>query len=217
MADRAVRIAACTCSRCGAELDGLDNDRIFTCRRCSIGFDVFTEPFRIHPIRFVEPVLREPAPLIYLPIWQFLIRAEIHGNDSSRLEKAKTVLPESLLVIAFKMHGWSVFGNLNLLYANRRVDLKYAEGVSRPLVGCRRTGLAAQSLVDYILLAAIDRTVDVTGLTLEIHTDQLLLLGYPYYELDSRLKDAVSGDEFRCIAVDDLAEIRAIEAGTSRD
>ena len=161
-----------------------------------------------YKVRFIMPVLREQVPMIYMPVWRFHIRGSLRSDDPDQLEKARLAMPETVPVIAFKMHGLALFGDLNLTLVDAEPSPELVEN-PQILVGCRRSSLTAQQLLSHIVMAKIDKTTDITGLDLVLHITRVLLVGYPFYDFDARMKDAVLGQEIYSISIDDLPAIRA--------
>jgi hypothetical protein len=209
LSENTLNVMACTCPRCGRDLDGLDHDRVFTCNACSLGFDITNDPPLEYPLMYAVPKIEaeEGSSLLYLPVWRFHIEASLDSDNPKQLEVSTKSVPESVLVIAFQMHGLAIFGNLNLLLA-RALPSFETETLPEHLVGCRRSSMTAQELLKHIVLARIDRAFDVTGLVLNLKVTRALLLGYPFYDHGRSLTDGLLGHTLLGIAFDDISAIR---------
>jgi hypothetical protein len=205
--DGRIRVVACQCPGCGADLEGLGSDRLFVCSDCGTCNDLTPSLPVVYPIHYVLPAAPLEGKLLVLPVWKFQVQITIRCDDVDKLEKARQVLPDFVYIPAFKMHGLSVYGNLSLIWTSQQPEILLSPE-KYPMTGCRRTENGARESLDYLILMVIDRKVDVTDMNIEVAVRQSQILGYPFFDLGKTLKDGILGVELLAIAFDDLAEIR---------
>ncbi len=80
-------VIAGNCPNCGAELDGLSNDRLFTCRNCFLAIDFFQKPVERYPVTVIQPGVLSADPMIYLPIWRFEMSLDLECANPEKLTR----------------------------------------------------------------------------------------------------------------------------------
>ena len=202
-----LKVVPCICPNCNGELDGLNNDKIFICSQCCQGIDLYQSPPEIFSVFFARPAYEFEAPVIYLPFWEMTFAATFNSKDVGKAEKASGLVPSKGLIAGFKTHGFATYGNLSQIFTRQSTVFQEASNTA-PMAGCCQDRSLAEKLLEIVVLGIIDRGEDVTDLEMKLEILQTRIIGFPFYDLGSKLKDSILGEEILMIAIDDLPSLR---------
>jgi len=207
-----LRVVALICPDCGSQLAGLSYDQIFFCRRCGQGLAPGEKgAWTKHPLSFAKLDNRPQADIIYLPFWQIAIQAQASCVNQGQ-EIASRLLAElrSVWVPGFTLTRASYFGDLGVLYTEKRVSLKAEDQIpsDRAIVGCSRTMEDVNKYVRLYVTLILDKRADVTGMDINIATRDAKLWAVPFADYGDKIVDLLTGTELPAFALDDIQEIR---------
>jgi hypothetical protein len=202
------------CPRCGAALAGTQQDVAFWCGGCDVVQEVVGERFVERPCQMAEASSDRQGAVLYLLLWAFSVRSTCRWKDPEREALARHIPPvERVYVTGFRLHNPFYFGDLGLIFTERRVILKpipeAPSGIT--VVGCGRGVDEAKAYVEPHLLTIIDRRVDVTGMDLECVIGDPVAWGIPFVDCGTDLVDGILGLRFPAAAVEAIEEVRACQ------
>jgi hypothetical protein len=186
---------------------------VFFCSACVRFLEAAGQQFVERPGAIASPLDASRRPVLHLPIWEFRVKIDSAWPDPTREAEASLIPPISrVYVTAFSLHNPAYFGDLGIVFTEKRVQLAEAEAAP-PLGGCVRGLEAASAFVEPHVLTILDRRVDVTGLRLTCIMEDARVWGVPFFETGDSLEDGVTGFRLPPAAVNDLAALRALRAG----
>ncbi len=144
-----------------------------------------------------------PGQLIHLPFWEFEVDITYRTDDAKQRARAMQSGLNRVFIAAFKMHSFAAYGNISLMITQRIPEI-HTTGDHCFISGCRKPDSQAGELIETLVLAIIDRKVDVTGLDIQITVTDSRLLAVPFYLDGDLLRDGVIGEKYRTHAIDDL-------------
>ncbi len=202
------------CPRCGAALEGAQEDVLFWCGGCGLVHEVAGDRFVERPGRLAAGNLADGRNLLYLPLWAFRVSVTCHWKDAERRALARSIAPvERAYVTGFRLHNPAYFGDPGLIFTERRVILEQAPETPAGIVvaGCCRGLDEATAYVEPHMLTIIDRRVDVTDMQLDSSIGHPVLWGVPYIDGGDVLTDGILGLRLPATAVEAIEEIRACQ------
>ncbi len=211
-----MRIVPCQCPDCGRDLTGLDNDRVFVCSTCALALHFLHEGDMLrYPVRFAKTLEKNRESIMYMPFWMYRVKLDLSCKDNRKLKNALRTAPQTVYLNAFKMHGFSLYGNPGLSLTALQPTLIWEDN-PQFMAGCRRTEASAKNSLSHVILAVIDRHEDVTGLDMSLEIEETTLIGVPFLDQQDKLRDAVTGGEYLSLAFDDLALYRSLRRRLNR-
>jgi hypothetical protein len=198
------------CPHCGGALPALQQDSVLFCSPCSRFLETVGQRFVPRPGAIAAALDASRRPALHLPLWEFEVTIDCAWPDPTRKAEASLIPPiDRVYVTAFSAHNPAYFGDLGVIFTEKRVQLRPAEAPPR-LAGCVRGLEAAAAFVEPHVLTILDRRVDVTGLRLTCIMKEARIWGVPFFETGQTLEDGVTGFRLPPVAIDDLTALRAL-------
>jgi hypothetical protein len=197
------------CPQCGGTLRGAQQDVLFHCGGCGRFLEAVGEGYVERAGAIAAAVSDTARPSLHLPLWAFRAESKSVWEDPARQDEASVIPPVPwVYVTAFSVHNPFYFGDVGLIFTERRVQLRAGEPA--PLFGCTRGLDAASAFVESHLLAIVDRRVDVTGLDLTCKIVDVRLWGVPFAEKGEFLQDLILGLRLPAAALNDLTALHTL-------
>ncbi len=200
-------VLPCVCPECGSDLRGLPNDGVFFCNNCRVAVEFETGVPVQFKVRFIAPNITSEGEKLYLPFWQIHFSTRFSGKDAKQIARAEQAQFRRVLIAGCKMHGYLLYGDLSLLLSYDDPQTN-PDAHAYPVSGCRRTSEQAKKRLHTLLLAMIDKKVDITGLEVRTDITDISILGIPFFDFKDYLIDGLTGRKILSRAFDDLSAIR---------
>ena len=114
-----VSLSSLVCPGCGADLSGLDTDRVFGCLDCAVAYepkvDGLAGPF---PLR--QSTHAPSGQSVTLPFWLLGVAPMLLPEEVSP--------PKQVVLPGFELRRRAVYGDPGLRWTSKRVELEVAEG-----------------------------------------------------------------------------------------
>jgi len=207
-----VEVTLLECSGCGAPLDGLRMDSVFTCLECRRGHVIEGGAVRVVPVSFGSVSVDTALPVAYLPFWRLEIGVEVGGASLERLAAIEERgVPSVVWVPAFFVTRTSFFGDPGMDLTVGAAEVLEVEEIpaGARLVGATRTPTLAAEYARLMVTELIDRGGDVTGLEIDVPVDGVRLWGLPFGvdAAGGALVDLTGGMTYSTSIAEDLEEI----------
>ena len=209
-----ITITALVCPRCGAGLDGLRWDCLFTCAPC--GLALFVEHGRTRLFPCTRARVDEGAPIgagmLWLPFWELATEVGVVEPPGSApsLAGAAAAL-DRVWVAGFAVRRPELFGEPGFLLTEQRARLEPAGegGAPARMWGACRGPELVTLYARLTVMRLLDRRADVTGVEIDVRVTRADLWAVPFDDRGDRLVDLATGASLPAAAFEDLAEIRA--------
>ena len=114
----AVKLLSLKCPRCGKDLEGDNNSRVFFCRDCRLGVDLSRGKESEYELECAQPMIQNEAEMTYFPFWKYAGRYWV-VSDKDREPVARE---STFWVPAFFIKSINSFGDIGLYYTSRKVS-----------------------------------------------------------------------------------------------
>ncbi len=213
----ALKIYPLKCLTCSSPLAGFENDIIFFCPVCELGWDFSYEPPKAIKVSYAQT---KQAPKKYkqkffLPFYLYKVSFEFSGKEKFS-DRIKQILDKinKIYIPAFRLIRENYFGDFGLFYTESEIELEEQNELSEEEKS--RIGLAMRSIKDvekYLTLyplLIIDKRVDITGLNLHTNAELEKIWAVPFFDLEKTIQDSVLQKSFPSFALEGIDQLRKI-------
>lgn len=213
-----VEVTALVCPDCGAGLDGLRYDRLFTCAPCARALLVEDGRTRLIPFTRARAGAGDsPARrVLWLPFWELATVVTV-GDDQGRAAALVDIAAglRRVWVAGFAVRRPEIFGEPGVLFTECDTRLEPAGEGGEParMVGCCRGPGLVERYARLTVLRILDRRADVTDVDVDVRVTRTDLWAVPFDDQGQRLLCPATGSSLPQAAFEDLGEIRAATRG----
>lgn len=210
-----ISVKALRCPDCDNQLEGLDKDLVFFCRRCKTGYESLGEKgWRKLRVSVHSPDgFRGGGSVLWLPMWAMKVEPTVEAPPREK-EHAERILKDLSWVWVTGFRAWrpSYFGDPGLLYTAKAVEPALTPSTDETMpAGCAvGTGEAVEYPVPF-MLSIVDRHVDVAPIDISVKITEGHLVSVPFTDMGERIADMNIEWNWPAIFVEDIETIR--EAG----
>ncbi|MCD6385765.1 hypothetical protein J7M23_08310 [Candidatus Sumerlaeota bacterium] len=178
-----IKVIPLICRNCGSALSGAEEDILFFCPRCRVGWEISGSSFKERKVFYAKPRKKDQRfeKLIYLPFWVFEIsNIEIKAKPERIREffMRKSSGVNRIYVEAYECFMGDIYGNLALRYLHSAPRYELVE--ARKVVGCTRSAETVLPFLKYYLLRYLDQFQDITGVEVSLDSNEFYLVCFPY-------------------------------------
>lgn len=178
-----IKVIPLICRNCAATLSGAEDDILFFCPRCRIGWELSGNSFKERKVFYAKPqkIDYQIEKLIYLPFWVFEIsNLEIKAkNERLRdLFVRKSSSLDRIYVEAYECFMGDIYGNLAMRYLHSAPHYELIP--ARKVVGCTRGSEVLLPFLKYYILRYLDQFHDISGVEITVETNEFYLVCFPY-------------------------------------
>lgn len=195
-AQTGLQVIPLKCPQCRTQLDAEDQDVVYYCAQCSEGFELTGNKFSPVQVRFALPQCSREGTPLYLPLWCFGVEPQFQSKNRFKLTRIKQFgfAFRNVFVEGFSRVATSLRLDIGLLYTNAQVTFETIP--YNALRGCSRRRKDAEKFAKIIVLALVDKKVDITGVDVQLNVQEAALVGFPFYKEDMAYYDGILGRKF---------------------
>jgi len=171
---------------------GFENDWIFFCPVCSLGWDFSGSKPESIPVSYARAKIQlEKSPRIfYLPFYLFQVSIQI--TDAKYLQKVKKWVDslKRIYLAGFRLIRESYFGDLGFIYTESMVEME---------------------LEKYLILypsLILDKRADITGIKIQVDSHLERIWAVPFFDLGEKVQEGILGKTFPSFALEEIEEFR---------
>jgi hypothetical protein len=206
-------ISPLKCPDCGKPLSGMDQDVIFFCWNCLVGYEIENGKFNMRNIEIIPPPENaDPASYLWAPMWAFKTTSKFNAPRQSG-KQVERILAASpwVWVTAFKTWRASYFGDPGMIYTARSLVPQTTAPVKDAMpVGCSLSEKEAREYVEPFLLSIVDRQVDVAPITITPEVVETKLVSVPFVDEGDKISDTIVKWSWPAIFIEDLVSLQEI-------
>jgi len=212
----AIEIISLKCPKCSSPLSGFENDWIFFCPVCSLGWDFSGSKPESIPVSYARAKIQlEKSPRIfYLPFYLFQVSIQI--TDAKYLQKVKKWVDslKRIYLAGFRLIRESYFGDLGFIYTESMVELEPDANVpekQRAKIGA--VVRTPKELEKYLILypsLILDKRADITGIKIQVDSHLERIWAVPFFDLGEKVQEGILGKTFPSFALEEIEEFRKI-------
>jgi len=198
-----LRITSLRCPSCGAPLDGLRRDTVFTCAPCRLAAHISNGEVSTFALRFAPVVTGTDLAIVRLPLWRLDVEVSATGREDG--------LTPVVWVSAFHQSRVLFFGDPGMDLTEQAIDLLDVEDLPEGtrLVGVTSGPSEASEYARLMVTHILDRRADVTGMEISVAVREAQLWGVPFAHEESArtLTELNTGRSYSTLLVEDFLEI----------
>ena len=205
----ALSVLALRCGRCGEELRGLDGDRAFCCAPCATAWEVEDGRFVARPFRALEPVIGGKGERLWLPFWRLGVSVHAEGENRAACDALRAVAAVGRAwVRAFWLTSAFYVGDPGQRMTGAGFEERLRADALPCCAGTRLGSSEAMQLAELFLLAAADRSADITGVKAHFDFTERALVAVPFRLFEGDAYNMTDGFGYSPRALSDLAALR---------
>lgn len=203
------------CPECGNDINSKEEDRVYFCYVCGLGFEIFGNKFKKVNVIYAKPSHEFTSKILYyLPFWQILTTVSIKAQYSLSYED----IPEEILKVdnfsrllmglfkkkdarekmVFFIPAFGITNRYQLMDEpgfQFTVDPpKLENGTPRDMVGAEYTIFDALELAKVMFLSIQAHSrIEIFDANIDFEFHQYKIAGIPFYEDGALLVDGIKG------------------------
>lgn len=211
----ALKVIPLKCLNCASLLNGFENDWIFFCASCQLGWDFSAQ--KPTPLRLSYARAKKLPPqyqmLFYLPFYYYQVSFNL--SAPKQISPRVNLLLQELRYIyvpAYQLLRESYFGDLGLIYTEAGIKLEEETQLFRPdaqkIGSATRCPSDAKPYLNYYPLLIIDKKQDITGMELKVNSSLDRIWAIPFFDLGKEIQEGILGKTFPLYALETIDEFR---------
>jgi len=210
-----IKLIPLRCPECGKEINSKEEDRIYFCHVCGLGFEIVGDDFRKVDVIYAQPEHEvDNKPVYYLPMWEILTTISIKEQYSLTYKDIPSELLKSeqfikLITDLFREKDAKkkmiffvpAFGITNRYQLMDEPGFQFTvdppklkRGKPRDMVGAEYTLSDAKELATVIFLSIQAHTkANIIDADIDFEFHKYRIAGIPFYEEEGLLVDGIKG------------------------
>lgn len=209
MSSKTIKVVPLRCNKCGLGLEGLSYDIVFFCRNCHQAWELLEDRLAEREAYTAELPGAVSSPIFYLPFWVFEIGSLSFDTDNQQKEAALKNCAQKftrVYVEAYTVFLGTLYGQLSSTYTVRQVAPTCLP--TQQLLGCTQASATLLPFVNDYLLAAVDKSLDVSGVEAHFDILRFYLLNMPYIQVDGELMDLYTEIKIGTRAIAEFSQLK---------
>ncbi|MEN8153898.1 MAG: hypothetical protein ABFR75_07725 [Acidobacteriota bacterium] len=175
------------CRKCGNNLTGKNNSKIFFCLSCRLGYDISGEKAGMYNLAFGEPVRKENFLMEYFPFWKLNCEINVE-NRSEDIKKRSEVI---FYIPSFYIKNINYFGDLGYYYMKKNVVIDTGEKKDLQVFPADRGLNDVISYPKIYLLKDLSKEINKLDLDINVRILEKSLILIPFYFKDHLYYDSI--------------------------